>query len=229
MENQSDAWRVQLKTGELRLMSLDALDDAFNAGIVDAQTPVLAPGSVTWDRLGAVAGLDDVSPASQMEIATPSLSPVALSPSIPPSMPPAVLRDLQFDLDLPDDALKPKRGRVLAFVGVAMLLVVAGGAGLVAKLGGHAEAPLMDIKPTAAAQAPAPAVETPPVATASKPQLSDEQKKKLADADKAREAQAKAAKEKAAAQQQRRAGAPRTKGTGLLKGGNKFDPLNGSL
>jgi hypothetical protein len=224
MGPEAELWRVQLKTGEMRLLSLDALDEAFDGGIVDAQTPVLAPGSLTWDRLGAVAGLDEPNP---LEIATPSLSPVALAPSIPPSMSPNV--DLELAL-LDDDALKPKRGRLFAFVAVAALLVVAGGAGLVAKLGGHAEAPLMDIKTTAALQAPPAATEAAPVEAApAKPQLSDDQKKKLAEADKAREEKAKAAKEKAAAVQQRRAGAPRSKGTGLLKGGNKFDPLNGSL
>lgn len=223
--NESEIWRVQLPTGELRLMTIDALDEAFNAGTIDAQTPVLAPGSLTWDRLGAVAGLEDAPP--QMVIATPSVSPVAISThSMPPSMP----NNLDLDLDLPDDALRPKRGKVLAFIGVAALLVVAGGGTAIAKLGGHAEAQLQDIKVNAALQAPAPAVEAPPVVAESKPQLSEDQKKKLADADKAREDKARAAKEKAAAQQQRAGkGAPRTKGTGLLKGGNKFDPLNGAI
>jgi hypothetical protein len=226
--NESEIWRVQLATGELRLMTLDALDEAFNAGVVDAQTPVLAPGSMTWDRLGAVAGLED-APSPSLVIATPSLSPVAISPPSMPASMPYMQGGLDLDLDLPDDALRPKRGRVLAFVGLAAFLVVAGAAGLVAKVGGHAEAPLQDIKVTASLQAPPAAVEAPPVVTETKPQLSDEQKKKLAEADKAREEKARAAKEKAASVQTRRGGGQRTKGTGLLKGGNKFDPLNGSL
>src|SRR4051794_24936555 len=39
-----ELWRVQLSTGELRAMSLDALDDAFQAGVINESTPVLPPG-----------------------------------------------------------------------------------------------------------------------------------------------------------------------------------------
>lgn len=222
--NEHEVWQVQLRTGEVRRMSLDALDEAFEAGIIDAQTPVLAPGAIAWQRLGAVAGLDD-APPSQLEVPTPSLSPVALAP-----MPPSTAAQLDLDLDVPDDALKPKRGRVFAIVGGAAAVLLLGGAGLVAKLGGHAEAPLMKIEATTAVQAPPAAVEEPaPPPVETRRELTEEQKKKLAEADKAREEKARSAKEKAAQKAQKRRGVPRTKGTGLLKGGSSFDPLNGSL
>ena len=53
-----DLWRVQLGTGEIRAMSLDALDDAFQAGTIDEGTPVLAPGATSWAKLADAAGLD---------------------------------------------------------------------------------------------------------------------------------------------------------------------------
>ena len=55
-----DLWRVQLGNGEIRAMSLDALDDAFQAGTIDEGTPVLAPGAVTWTKLADAAELQRV-------------------------------------------------------------------------------------------------------------------------------------------------------------------------
>src|SRR5688572_5782852 len=77
-----DLWRVQLGNGEVREMSLDALDAAFDQGTLNEHTPVLAPGASSWERLGKVAGLDEeeVAPNSAM---TPSLSPMAIG-SFPP-------------------------------------------------------------------------------------------------------------------------------------------------
>src|SRR5688572_28079952 len=99
MGEQQEIWRVQLESGEVRAMTLDALDAAFDQGLVNERSKVLAPGATSWQRLGAIAGLDqEVVPEM-----TPSLSPMAIGESIPP--PPRLPRDLLDDLD--DDALKP--------------------------------------------------------------------------------------------------------------------------
>src|SRR5947209_548652 len=70
-----EMWRVQLSTGELRAMSLDALDDAFQAGVITENTPVLPPGATAWTKLGDAAGLD--SPPAESTV--PSVAPLAVS------------------------------------------------------------------------------------------------------------------------------------------------------
>src|SRR5262245_56472423 len=105
MTTDAEIWRVQLPTGELRAFSLDALDEAFDAGLIHGGTPVLAPGATSWAPLSVVAGLDATEPAMTQ---TPSLSPVAISyggqdiATLPPPAP------APYDLDaISDDALKP--------------------------------------------------------------------------------------------------------------------------
>lgn len=52
-----DEWRVLLSTGEIRSMSLDALDAAFQEGVVTEVTPLLPPKATVWTRVGIAAGL----------------------------------------------------------------------------------------------------------------------------------------------------------------------------
>jgi hypothetical protein len=230
-----EIWRVQLDNGEVRAMTLDALDHAFDQGIVHARSPVLAPGSMTWDRLGAVAGLDqeEEAPSSAM---TPSLSPMAIGESFPP--PPRLPRDLLESLD--DDALKPKRrGRVVVLAMATTFALAAGGAFLVGKLGlsvnAHAATTTpstgMEVKPSTAQ-----AVTPPPAATnltndpneKKAASLNEDQKKKLLEADKAREQKAKEKAEEKARSALPTKRAPKGKAP-FVSSGNKYDPLNGAL
>ena len=110
MTTEAEIWRVQLPTGELRAFSLDALDQAFDAGLIHAGTMVLAPGATEWAPLGLVAGLDSPDPEP---VQTPSLSPMAIANDgqFHASYPPPAPLPLEDVADLSDDALKPKRGR----------------------------------------------------------------------------------------------------------------------
>jgi hypothetical protein len=244
-----DLWRVQLGTGEVRVMSLDALDDAFQSGLIDESTPVLPPGAVAWTKLADAAGLDSpAAPAPGAQPAqaahahvdhnVPSIAPLAVSLSettgnaTPYGQSPYSLPDLDIDA-MNDEAFKPKKGRVFAFIGLAVVL--AGGLGFAAtKMGNVASsattslsAPIPD---KAAAAAPPAAVDLPPATPAKT--LTDEQKAKLAEADKAREAaaaarDAKRAKDRPSGPARR---GPREKSSQpFVNGGNKFDPLNGAL
>jgi hypothetical protein len=226
--------RVQLGTGEIRLMTLDALDHAFNEGIVDARVPVLPPGASAWTTLGEAAGLEEEAPRPQD---TPSLSPVAISaPSVPPSALDA--QSSSLDLDLPDtfEELRPRR-RGLIFGGVAAAAAAGLMLAVVAARLGSSMPTTGDIKAAAAVQAPAAAVESIPSKEEPKPEvktesggkaeLSDWQKRMLVDADKAREAKTKAkSAEKASKAPPAK---PKAKSGGLLNGGDRFDPLNGAL
>ncbi len=218
-------------------MTLDALDRAFDDGVIDARAPVLPPGASAWTTLGEAAGLEP-EPPPQHDM--PSLSPMAIS--APSSPPPAfdLRSESPLDLDLPDtfDELKPRR-RGLLFGGVAAGAAAAVMVAVVLARIGSGMPTTTDIKATAAIQAPPAAVETLPAAkeaeapkpAAGKPELSDWQKRMLLDGDKAREEKTRAKNQEKADKNVRtapRKQQPKASG-GLLNGGDRFDPLNGAL
>src|SRR4051812_24382184 len=70
IDDNEDLWHVQLATGEVRPMTLDQLDEAFQDGIVNEETFVFQEETNRWAKLGEVAGLgadDDEA----IEIETP--------------------------------------------------------------------------------------------------------------------------------------------------------------
>jgi hypothetical protein len=232
-----ELWRVQLPTGELRAMSLDALDEAFQAGVIDETTPVLPPGATAWTKLGDAAGLDS-TPAEPM---VPSLAPLAVSiASSPESIAPrpfAPVTDAALmELAAEDEAaFKPKRGRLFAVVGVAVVLALGLGLGATRLSGLAASASATS---SLSAQAGQKVAATPPPAAvdvneaAPVKQLTPEQKARLAEADKAREAAAAAREEK---RRKDRPPPPLKRGPReksaqpFVNGGSKYDPLNGAL
>ena len=235
-----ELWRVQLSTGEIRMMTIDALDRAFDEGLIDARVPVLPPGASAWTTLGEAAGLEDC-PTEQ----SPSLSPLAISSPAPSSTatPDATTAGEETSSsleDLPDsfDELAPRRRRGLVIggaVGVGALALAATVALLAGNLG--SSVPAADVKAATAVEAPPPAVETlpPPVAkeaASDKQGLSDWQKRMLLDADKAREDKARAKNQERAdkaGQQPPKKKQTKSNAGGLLNGGDRFDPLNGAL
>jgi hypothetical protein len=230
-----DLWRVQLATGEVRVMTLDALDDAFQAGVITESSPVLPPGATAWTRLADAAGLETPSHESNV----PSVAPMAVTVSestgdaTPYSAGRADFSLPDLDLDaLEDEAFKPKRGRVFAVIGLAALFL--GGVGFAAsRMGNIASVAQSSLSapPKAAAAAPPPAAANLDEAAPAKT-LTEEQKAKLAEADKAREAAA-AARE--AQRRKDRPASPAKRGprekttTPFVNGGSKYDPLNGAL
>lgn len=233
-----DLWRVQLRTGEVRAMSLDVLDDAFQAGSVDESTPVLPPGAMSWTRLADAAGLD----APEAQQAADSVAPIALSVGRGP-MDPAMRMMPPPDFSLPDvdldtiepEAFKAKKGRVFAVIGLAALLL--GGVGFagaryvpMSTSGVNALRAEADRK--AAAAAPLKADQEEEAATRLRV-LTEQQRIKLLEADKAREAREAAEtarkKERAAAAAARHSGKRKPGAAPFANGGDKYDPLNGSL
>lgn len=230
MTTDAEIWRVQLPTGELRAFSLDALDEAFNAGLINDSTMVLAPGSTSWAPLSVVAGLDATEPAVQ----TPSLSPVAISYGAPQadSFPPPA--PAPYDLsDVSDDALKPKRGRMAIVAGIGVAAIAACGVLLAPKLGKV----LANVHPDKAAaanaiQAPPPAVDVTGDGYKPKTQLTEEQKRLLVEADKKKEEERKKREAAAAEERAKAASKKRPRGKSsqpFVNGGDKYDPLNGAL
>lgn len=227
-----ELWRVQLSTGEIRMMTLDALDRAFEEGLIDARVPVLPPGASAWTTLGEAAGLDDC-PTEQ----APSLSPVAIASAAPSSTTavPSSEPQAPLDLDLPDnlEELAPRRRGLVISGAIGALAIAAAVAVLAGKLGSSMPA-AADVKAAAAVEAPPPpaAVETLPAPAPkedAKQGLSDWQKRMLLDADKAREEKAKAKNQERAEKAAPKKPKQPKPSSGLLNGGDKFDPLNGAL
>jgi hypothetical protein len=104
-----DNYVVKLPSGDARIMSVDELDAALEAGTIHSGTPVLAPGTTAWTTLGVLAGLDEIAPPA------PSLFP----PS-PTSLAPMAL-GAHADLAVADDedalGLAPRR-RAAKVVGI---------------------------------------------------------------------------------------------------------------
>jgi hypothetical protein len=219
----NEIWQVKTAGGEVRSLSLDELDDAFQNGSIDGSALVLAPNATAWERLSDVAGLEEPSPASY--------PPVALANSIAPISSDQAALD-SSDLDLETADLRPKRrGAVVALAAGA--LVLSGLALAFVRYGGHSA----DIVVAAAGQSQAVVEANVPAATSpAKPaaetldvpkgQLTEQQKQRLAEQDKAREAARAARKAKTPAHVQKGT----TKASNPFhKGGNKYDPLNSSL
>ncbi len=78
-----DDYVVKLPNGDARVMSIDELDAALEAGTIHTDSPVLAPGTVTWTTLGVLAGLDDsATPVSLPPPSAPSsMAPMAYTPA----------------------------------------------------------------------------------------------------------------------------------------------------
>src|SRR5580698_4089099 len=91
----ADLFYVKLADGDVHRVSLDQLDDAFQAGHIDGATMVLADGSDKWTTLGALAGMDDeenseavapvqVIPQNQPRVSQPAPAPYSHSQSYVP-------------------------------------------------------------------------------------------------------------------------------------------------
>jgi hypothetical protein len=246
-EATEEQWHVQIEEGDVRLWTLDQLDAAFKAELVDESTFVLEVGKTEWMQLGTLLGGDgdDEAPseaapavASVASVQAPALAPVMFVEP-PNTMSPYSTAPMASDIDDLDSPAAFRSGssrkRPIA-IGIGVALLAAGVAVFASRGGvGSTESAAAQV---AAAPAPPPVAPSPPaVADAPTPaqdtslaaRLTQDQRQKLADADKAHEA-------KVAAQQKTRAAAavPRhghkVKEKGPFQtGGDKYDPLNAKL
>jgi len=245
MSAEGNLWYVKTADGDVARMTLDQIDEAFNAGRIDVDTMCLPDGAIRWARLGDLAGLD--APAPAPAAAAPAPAPAYAYSPVPNSLRP-VSMDLSDDVEEAPFARKSGKGRVVGFVAVAAVL---GAAGFFAVRSGAVHLPgLGSTTVAAAAAAPPPALPPAPPPPAPEPapstatpttpgdlyalptpsasadpgsRFTADQKAKLLAADKAREDKAKA-RHKA-----RWHGHPKSsryKAQGFTTGGSKYDPLN---
>jgi hypothetical protein len=227
----ADTWDVEIASGIVRTMTLDELDEAYQRGSVHESTRVRQSGAPNWSTLAAVAGAEDADYGSESYTPEPTNSISPMQVTVPP--PPAVPREFAHLADLDDDEelFRPKKTKkaavAAAIVGVAAL------AGAVAfGVTRASSADLMQAAAGAAVAAPPPAVTAlpAPAETASDTRnLSDDQRRALLEADQKRAAEAEKKRAKNAAHHAGGHRHGKKSGDGLLKGGDKFDPLNGNL
>jgi hypothetical protein len=251
-----DAFQVMFSAGELRVLSLDELDEAFNAGKVDERTFVLAPGTTEWARLGDLLGIE-TAPEAPAPVAAAPLSYVPQRPAPQAAPLPTVIvaapqapqvssieggafstRPVAFDLDddLSEQHLRPKRR---APVVVALAMVALGVGGFFAYRTASAPSDAAMTAAAAAAAVPvAPPVTTPtitptvpvaaPIDDNHRVVLTDDQKRALAAADKAHATKA-ASQHAARAATATHSSGKHSKEKVFHNGGSAYDPLNGSL
>jgi len=252
----ADLWYVMLADGDVHRVTLDQLDEAFQAGHIDQETLVLAEGARQWTALGQLAGLDETPPPPRMPVTT-SFRPVSVD-----------LTEVETnDFDLEDVPFRSRSGKKW-FAAVAALAIVGTIAGVgttkpwwvrpamanVEALVNRAmhrnsvSAPpsLATLPPPVAAEPVTPIATPTPAAlpagtaaavksagpsdgspTSAADRFSPDLKQKLIDADKQRDLRVKA---------RARAASPATshvsaknKFGGFTTGGNKYDPLNSAI
>ena len=101
----ADLFYVKLPDGDVHRVSLEQLDDAFQAGHIDGTTMVLADGSDKWTTLGALAGIDDDQEEED------GVEPVQVIPQNEPRMPaPAAFSaEPQYVPQQPPRQVQPQR------------------------------------------------------------------------------------------------------------------------
>jgi uncharacterized protein DUF4339 len=248
----ADLWYVMLADGDVHRVTLDQLDEAFQAGHVDKETLVLAQDARQWTPLGQLAGLDDTPPAPQVPVTT-SFRPVSVD-----------LSEVEIG-DLGDVPFRTRPGKkwVAMLGGLAVVGTIAGVAinrpgwaqpyvtgveGYVARAvdrampsarhGAAAAPPPMAAEPAVPATntAPAPlpsttavsaAAQNDPAGSPAADRFSPNLKQKLIDADKQRDLKAKARARSVTPPASRTSA--KYKFGGFTTGGNKFDPLNSAI
>jgi hypothetical protein len=252
MSETETVWHVQVEGEGVKIWSLDQLDAAYKAGLVDDETFVFEDGASEWQTLGALLNGDaddeEPEPPPVRESAAPqsfvpasyapqSLAPQAFTPQsfAPSSLMPQSTAPMVSDIDdfeAPAQFRSKKRGFAIAG---AVALLACGVAVLGFKFGTTATAeppPVAAVAPPAVAAPPPPVAAAPLVnpaeaAAAAAQRLNDDQRKALLEADKAREAKLDA-KHKARAASA--VGHHKSKEKGPFQnGGDKYDPLNAKL
>jgi hypothetical protein len=168
-----DDYVVKLPSGDARVMSIDELDAALEAGTIHKDSPVLAPGTVTWTTLGVLAGLDDEPAVSN---AAPAFGGSAFGGSVvasPSSVAPMVMGPTDLDDDVDSAVLRPRRraGKVVVAAFAALAIFAVGFAvksAVTQTLATRAAAAALAAQP-AAAPPPAPAPPPPVVVQAAPP------------------------------------------------------------
>src|SRR5580700_9642390 len=143
MSVDENLWYVKTEDGDVHRVTLDQLDEAFQAGRIDENVMVLAAGAQKWAKLSDLAGLDEPATAPAPSVLPNSLRPVSM--------------DLSLDLD-DENAFKKKSRKPLVIGAAVGILAIFGGILVLNR--SHVVA---DAAPVAAAAATVPAAAAAPL------------------------------------------------------------------
>jgi hypothetical protein len=87
-----EAWHVAIAHDDVKVVSLEQLDDMFRLSLVDSETKVWQPGMTEWTTLGIIAGLEDKPPAPPKRTHPKPPSPRSAPPPPQRSAPPPAPR-----------------------------------------------------------------------------------------------------------------------------------------
>lgn len=84
-----DKWHVEVEPNDVKVVSLEQLDDLYRLSIVDSETKVWQAGMSDWQPLRVIAGLDEAAtpPTPQARRAPPKPPSRVPSPSVRPAPP----------------------------------------------------------------------------------------------------------------------------------------------
>jgi len=107
----NEIWHVLMDGNDMKRLNVEQLDDAFRLSLVDASTMVWKAGMNTWQRLGAVAGMDDdereESITRHIKAPPPPPRPMARPTPRPPSRAPAAFHTAAVPVYQMDTLLAP--------------------------------------------------------------------------------------------------------------------------
>ncbi|XYH99573.1 DUF4339 domain-containing protein [Sorangium sp. So ce1128] len=81
-DERESLWHVAIAPDDIKVLTLEKLDDLFRLDLIDESTKIWRPGMATWQPLGVVAGLDSTPPEPARAPARPA--PGRPGPAVPP-------------------------------------------------------------------------------------------------------------------------------------------------
>ncbi|WP_437815283.1 DUF4339 domain-containing protein [Sorangium sp. So ce1078] len=85
-DDRETLWHVAIAPDDIKVLTLDKLDDLFRLDLIDESTKIWRPGMASWQPLGVVAGIDP-APASARVQGPPSTARRGPPPPPPPPVP----------------------------------------------------------------------------------------------------------------------------------------------
>lgn len=78
-----DKWHVEVEPNDVKVVTLEQLDDLFRLSIVDSETKVWQAGMADWQPLRVIAGLDEAPPSPAPQPRRTPPKPPSRAPSRP--------------------------------------------------------------------------------------------------------------------------------------------------
>ncbi|WP_437549626.1 DUF4339 domain-containing protein [Sorangium sp. So ce367] len=102
-DDRESLWHVAIAPDDIKVLTLDKLDDLFRLDVIDETTKIWRPGMAAWQPLGVVAGIEPTPP----EPAQVQGPPPSTARRGPPPPPPRAPGRRNMDSDHPTPVASP--------------------------------------------------------------------------------------------------------------------------